>query len=350
MGSIILACPLIEQARKELPHAEIFFLSFNKNRPAIEVLNILPYKNILTIRDESFFLFITDTFKIIFRLRKEKIDIAFDLELFSRFTALLTYFSGATKKVGFYRYSMEGLYRGNFLTHRVQYNPLLHISKSYLSLWLAVRTETKLIPKLEEMIEDRKISFSKFVASKEAKGRIWDRLKKLGIKQGYRLILLNPGDGNIHLREWPLEHFITLVKRILEESKNYIIIIGTKEASQKAAVICKLADNERCLDLTNKTTISDVLSLCDIANALITNDSGLAHLASLTSVKKFIFFGPESPRIYSPIGDNTWTIYSHLPCSPCFSAFNHRKSACDDNQCLKTIKPDEVHRLIKENL
>lgn len=350
MGSIILAYPLIKEAKKKLPQAEIFFLTFKKNRPALEVLNILPYDNILTIRDESFFLFIIDTLRIILRLQKKKIDIVFDLELFSRFTAIITYLSGATKRVGFYRYFMEGLYRGNFLTHKIQYNPLLHISKSYLSLWLATRSKTKSSPELGEKIEDKKISLSKFILSEEGKRLMWNKLEKFGIEQGNKLLLLNPGEGNIPLREWPLENFITLTRRLLEDSGNYIIIVGTQTTFKKAQLLRRSVNNERCLDLTDKTTISEVLSLCNIAKALITNDSGLAHFASLTTVKKFIFFGPESPHIFSPLGNNTWMIHSDLPCSPCFSAFNHRKSACDDNKCLKMIKPDQAYRLIKKNL
>ena len=97
MGSIILAYPLIEQVKKELPKADMFFLTFNKNRSAVEVLNILPSGNILTIKDESPFLFIISTLKIILRLRRDKIDMIFDLELFSRFTAILTHLSHASK-------------------------------------------------------------------------------------------------------------------------------------------------------------------------------------------------------------------------------------------------------------
>lgn len=350
IGSIILAYPLIRRVQEECPESEIFFLTFEKNKHLLEILDIVPCCNILTIKENSIYPLILDTLRAIKKVRKNKIDTVFDLEFFSRFTAILTYLSNASKKIGFYRYSMEGLYRGNFLTHRVQYNPFLHISKSYLSLWQAAKAKAKSTPELEKKIEDREISLPKFILSKEAEMQMWAKLREYGINEEARLLLVNPGEGNIPLREWALENFITLVRRLLEDRRNYIIIVGARTLSKKAQLLCRSINNERCVDLSNKTTISEVLILCKIAQVLITNDSGLAHLASLTPIKKFILFGPEYPQVYSPLGENTWIIYSDLPCSPCFLAFNHRNSTCKDNKCLKTIKPDDVFNLLKNYL
>lgn len=85
VGSIVLAYPLLRKIKENYPQAEIFFLTFKKNKLVFEVLSIVPYQNILTIREESPHLFISDTLRSIRRLRKEnkkKIDIAFDLEFF----------------------------------------------------------------------------------------------------------------------------------------------------------------------------------------------------------------------------------------------------------------------------
>jgi ADP-heptose:LPS heptosyltransferase len=350
IGSIILAYPLIEKAKKEYPSVDIFFLTFEKNKSLFEILDIAPYRNILTIREDSIRLFIFGTLRAIKKIRKERIDIVFDLEFFSRFTAILAYLSGASKRVGFYRYSMEGLYRGSFLTHKVQYNPLLHISKSYLSLWQVAKAEKKTTPELEEKIEDEKFSLPILISSEKVKKQAWDRLRRLGIEEQVRLWVINPGEGNIPLREWPLENFIILARRLLEDEKNYVVVIGTQEASKKAQLLCQSVNNKRCLDLTNKTTLQEALDLFNIADALITNDCGLAHLASLTAIRKFVLFGPESPQVYAPLGENSHIIYSDLACSPCLSAFNHRNSACKDNRCLKRIGPDEVYEIINKQL
>jgi len=350
MGAIILSYSLIKEVKKEYPHSEIFFLTFKKNKPLVEALDIIKPQNTLTISENSPWLFIWDTLRLIMRLRKEKMEMVFDLELFSRFTAILTYLSGAAKRIGFYRYHFEGLYRGNLLTHNIQYNPLIHTSKSLLSLAQVMRAPGKTTPELEKKIEDRDIAIPKFVPSPEQLQQIRQRLSDLGISSTGRLFLINPGDGVIPSREWPIENFAGLTKMLLEESDNYVIIIGTGGVSRKAQMFCQLVKNKRCLDLTNKTTLYELLSLFHIAEALIVNDCGLAHIASLTPVKKFVIFGPESPQLYAPLGENSRVLYANFPCSPCLSTFNHRESACRESHCLQAISPDEVYGLIKEHL
>ena len=139
---------------------------------------------------------------------------------------------------------------------------------------------------------------------------------------------------------------------ILENRENYLVLVGKEENSKqkKSLLLHNALQNNRCINLCNGTTLTELLALFHIARALIANDSGVAHISSLTPIKKFIFFGPESPQIYAPLGENSFVLYSNFPCSPCFSAFNHRNSACKDNKCLKIINPNDVFRLMKEHL
>jgi ADP-heptose:LPS heptosyltransferase len=349
MGGIILSYSLILKIQNDYPGSKTFFLTFKKNKPIVEALKVIPQENILTIRDDSFINFLLDTLRVIARMRRERIDIAFDLELFSRFTAILTYLSGAKKRIGNFHYYFEGLYRGNLLTHNVQYNPLLHTSKSFYSMEQVVKLDKKTSPELERRIAEEEIKLPRYLSPQEEIDNIWSKLAAYGIERGARLILVNPGDGIIPLREWPIENFVSLIKMFLNDERNRAVIIGTEGASFKSGQILKSVNDKRCVDITGKTSISEVFGLFSVATALVANDCGLAHIASLTSLKKFILFGPESPQMYSPLGGNTFILYSDFPCSPCLSSFNHRRSACRDNRCLKTIKPEEVFRVIKEN-
>lgn len=350
LGAIILAHPLLKRAQEEYPGAELFFVTFAKNRGIFALFgNIVKEANILTIREDSPRIFISDTFKVIRRMRKERIDIIFDLEFFSRFTALLTFFSRADKKTGFYNYTFEGLYRGNFLTHRLQYNPLIHISKSYLSLWQTVNQEKKDSPEMDKRIPDKDIALPPAQVPSEDRKRVEQKLKKFGITRENKLFLLNPGEGTLPLREWPLENFVALSKRLLKDALNYLILVGTKNGFKNAELLWADLHHKRCLNLVGQTSLPELLALFNLAEALICNDCGLAHLASLSSIKKFIIFGPETPQIFAPLGKNKWIIYSELPCSPCLSALNNRDSACQDNLCLKIIELDDVYKLIQRN-
>jgi ADP-heptose:LPS heptosyltransferase len=101
--------------------------------------------------------------------------------------------------------------------------------------------------------------------------------------------------------------------------------------------------------LVNQTELDELLELFSIADILVSNDCGLAHLAMLTPIKEFVIFGPESPQVFGPLTENNYTIYSRWPCSPCLSVLNHRNSACKNNQCLKCIKPEDVYNFILSN-
>jgi ADP-heptose:LPS heptosyltransferase len=79
------------------------------------------------------------------------------------------------------------------------------------------------------------------------------------------------------------------------------------------------------------------------AHLLIANDGGPGHFATLTPIQTMVFFGPETGKLYGPLGTRSKVLESGIACSPCLSAYNHRLTFCDgDNQCLKRIAPDPV--------
>lgn len=349
MGGILLSHSLICRIKEKYPKAEMFFLAFTSNKPIFDVLDSVPIRNVFTIRDDSFCGFMKDVAATLFKIRKEKIDVTYDLEFFSRFTAIISYLSGASKRIGFYRYTFEGLYRGGLATHKIQYNPHIHIADLFLSMAQVSKGLKKDTPEYVPDSNSVKTVLPQFVPTEEQKKNISSRLRKLGAPEGSRLFLVNPGEGRIPLREWPLDNFIMLARRFLEKENNYIILVGTDKYPHKTREpLLDALQKKRCIDLSGKTSILELLTLFTMADALITNDSGLAHLASLTGIRQFVFFGPESPRVFSPLGDNVHIFYSSLPCSPCLSAYNHRRSACRDNQCLKSIGPQEVCDAILE--
>lgn len=351
LGTIILAYPLLKRVKEQYLTAELFFVTFEKNRSIFTLLGeVVPNKNILTIREDSFWLFTLDALKVISKLRQEKIDVIFDLDFFSRFTAILAYLIKSDKRIGFYRYTFEGLYRGDLLTHKVQYNPLNHISKTYFSLSQVIKQNKKDSPELKEGTDEQKIEFPSYTSNNEVKDKLIQKLKDLGIKDRARIFLLNPGEGMLPLREWPIENFTTLCRRILEITDNYIVIVGTEDATGKGELILKALNNPRCINFIGKTSLKELMELFHISDALISNDCGLAHLAMLAPIKKFIIFGPESPQVFGPLGESNCIIYSDWPCSPCLSVLNHRNSVCSDNKCLKVIKPEGVYELVIKSL
>ncbi len=348
IGGIILSYPLLSRIKRDYPQAELFFLTFEVNQDLFAVWDVIPAENILTIRHDSILTIMKDALRVILRLRRMRIDVVFDLEFFSRFTAIISYLSGASKRIGFYPYSMEGLYRGNLQTHNIPYNPHLHISKMYLSMAQAIEQNEKNAPDLVRNFRDGEIALPEFVPAPGELKKMRTILAEQGFSGQGRLFLINPGEGRLPLREWPLENYIEVVRRLLEAPQNYVVIAGTSNGKEKAERIHASIPDKRCFSLSGKTSLREMLTLFTMAEALITNDSGLAHLASLTKIKQFIFFGPESPQVFSPLTENIHIFYAHMPCSPCLSVFNHRESKCDHHRCLKAISPQEIYKVLAE--
>jgi len=351
MGAIVLAYPLLKFVRQQYPKAQLYFLIFEKNRAALDILgSIIPAENIITIRDGSFGMFLGDSWKAARRLRKEHISISFDLEMLSRFSACIAYVIGATKRIGFSSYTFEGHYRGTLLTHAIQFNPLLHISKSYVSLGKAAVDPLKKTPEFSETIEDQETVLPAYQSRPIAKQAIQQLLQSHGIIGQNNMVVISPGEGTLPLRDWPLEHFVELSRLLLVQPDTRIVLIGSPSVANKTTLLFEALPPEKCLDLTGKTSLPELMELFLLADAFVSNDCGLAHFASLTPIEKFVIFGPESPLVFSPLGESAHVLYADFPCSPCFSIFNHRNSACRSNNCVRAIKPLAVAELVRATL
>jgi ADP-heptose:LPS heptosyltransferase len=120
------------------------------------------------------------------------------------------------------------------------------------------------------------------------------------------------------------------------------LITGVASERPDALYLKERMPDPRLIDFTGKTTFRELLALYSIAALMVTNDSGPAHFASLLDLPSIVLFGPESPRLYSQLGQNHQPLYANFACSPCVSVYNAKKSPCIDNRCLKAITVEEV--------
>lgn len=352
MGSTIMANESIEYVKKKHPDAEIYYLIFKEMQDSIRLLNVIPPENIITIRGNSAFGFVIDVIKTVVKLRAKKIDVSFDLELFSRVSAILSYMIGAKYNVGFYKHDMEGLYRGRFQTHKVWYNPHQHISLNFLSLVNALDAPAGETPLLKKTFGIDRVKAPAIKSTAAEKDAIFAKLQGINpkISKKHKIVVLNPNASNlIPIRRWPLRNYVALAEKLLEDKKVFLVITGMDYEKPDADAIIKHVGNERCINLAGKTrNIKELVDLYNISDLLITNDSGPAHFASCTQIKILAFYGPETPAVYGPLSRNCITMYSKYSCSPCVSAYNHRKTPCRDNKCLQAIAVDDACREIKK--
>ncbi len=353
MGSTILADPAMQKLKRVLK-ANIHFAIFKKNRPSLELLGTVPEDNIYTIDASSFLPFASDAVRFLFWTRRKRIDTVIDMELFSRFSALLAGLSGAQHTVGFHAFYNEGLYRGGFLTHRVAYNPHQHMSKNFIALANALMSDKAEIPFSKTLISDEETKLRKLVVSEPAKESIRQKIHEIcpAYEAGRRRVVLFNANASdlLPIRRWPRDYYIALARTVLDRYPEMVILLtGGNDDRAWLEVIRSSVRNERCVNFAGQTSLSELPALYSVSACMLSNDSGPPHFASVTDMPMFVFFGPETPDLYCPLG-NVTPIYAGLACSPCVSASNHRKTACSDNVCLQVITPEQVFEMLRPSL
>lgn len=351
-GATVLAYPALKLAKDSVGEKNLYFMVFKENRPILDILNLMPSFNVIEIDSGNFRTFISSLIKALIKIRKEKIDTVVDMEFFSRASAIISYLSGAGKRVGLHRFNCEGPYRGDLFTHKLLYNPYLHTRIFYLSLAEALNHAPP-FDNSPMVFKIPKILNSLPVFSPKENDKI-DLIKKIeGLKGSglsRPLILLNPAIGDLlPIRKWPEENFISLGKMILKEFSNATVIItgDSREKEKTDAVGVRIGN---AVSLAGKTSIRELLTLYCIADILVTNDSGPSHFSSLTPIKTVILFGPETPFLFGEKNGSRETIAPDLVCSPCVNVYNHRESPCRSGTCLKNTKVEDVYEIVKKML
>ncbi len=110
MGSTVLAYPAMHALKTHYAGAQLYFVMFKHIKDSIAIYDLIPQEHLFFIDSTSLWSLMRDTIKFAMASRKKHIDTAIVLEMFSRYSTLLSYLSGARRRVGFYRYHQEGLY------------------------------------------------------------------------------------------------------------------------------------------------------------------------------------------------------------------------------------------------
>ena len=348
MGSAILVDPAMRNAQAR--GAELFFLIFKSNRASLTLLNTVKPENIFTIDSSSLGGLIKDTIKFLLIARKHRIDTVIDLELFSRFTALLTGLCGARRRVGYHIFHGEGLWRGFMLTRKVHYNPHIHITKNFLSLIHAVFAKEIEVPFSKIHIADSEVRLEQAVIDPAALNKVRERIEKLSADAGIqfaqgkqRLILVNPNASDLlPQRRWAQQRFSELIQGLNQLYPNDLILItGSPAEFEYVEKVRAVANVKNALNFAGQVSFAELPPLYTLSDVMVTNDSGPGHFSAVTPLRTVVLFGPETPALYGSVGKSI-SITANLACSPCVSAANHRKTPCHDNVCMQAITVPQV--------
>ncbi|MBT8578868.1 glycosyltransferase family 9 protein [Polynucleobacter paneuropaeus] len=356
MGSAILVDPAMRNAQAR--GAELFFLIFKSNRASLSLLNTVKPENIFTIDSSSLGGLIKDTLRFLWIARCHKIDTVIDLELFSRFTALLTGLCGAQRRVGYHIFHGEGLWRGTMLTRKVHYNPHIHITKNFLSLIHAAYAKEIEVPFSKIQILDSEVRLEQAIIDTQVKNAVLERIVKLASSAGMpfahgrqRLILINPNASDLlPQRRWAQARFSELIQSIAKRYPDDLILItGSPAEIAYVETVRSVANVAHALNFAGQVSFSELPALYTLSDVMVTNDSGPGHFSAVTPLRTIVLFGPETPALYGSLG-NSISITANLACSPCVSAANHRKTPCHNNVCMQAISVKQVMEKVELQL
>lgn len=337
MGSILLATPMLKALKKNLPQSKITFLTFNSNAGFTRQIPLID--EVISIRTSSFYIFAFDLIKTLFKIRREKYDIVFDLEFFARFSTIVSYISNAKSKIGYY---LPKLWRGNLLTYPVHFNPYKHVTEIFAAQLNPIGITVDDYTLTPPVVNNNKLS------------QISLLLKEKGIKDGEFIISVNVNASDLSIeRRWPKESFVELITAVLEIKDNAkIILVGSKNEAAYVKEVYSLFPQrfaDRIINLAGNLDIDQFIALLKGSDLFITNDSGPLHIAASLGTSTVSFFGPESPSLYGPPADKSRVFYAGIYCSPCLNVYNAKTAMCGGNNiCMKEIKPSDVIKALKE--
>jgi heptosyltransferase-2 len=150
-------------------------------------------------------------------------------------------------------------------------------------------------------------------------------------------IVINPA-GLWETRQWPVDNYLELCRHLLDSSGRQLLLLGTDRIREKALRI-KAAFRDRTIDLTQRTTLGEALGILQYCGGIVTEDSGLMHMAWATGIPLVGLFGSTSHVMSAPTGAHVHIFHSgDLECGDCMSP----QCKFNDVHCLTRVSPSTV--------
>lgn len=155
-----------------------------------------------------------------------------------------------------------------------------------------------------------------------------------------KILGLCPGAEYGEAKRWPVEHYAEVAAAALNKGWQ-VWLFGSDKDIPVTSAINQLTQN-RCQDWGGKTRLGDAIDLMSLCDTVISNDSGLMHVAAALDKKLIAIYGSSDPHHTPPMHPDAVIEYLALACSPCFKRECPLKNDADKLGCLKQIKPIDV--------
>ena len=337
MGSMVLALPALGELRQRLPDVRLHFLVMQESRALIDALQLAPPDRIHALDFSSTGALIGSVRRALGSCRRANLAAAIHFDFFAQGHAAFGALACPQgERVGFDNGKRDA--RRALLTRPVMYSAHHHTADMFAVLVRSLFLPPDAAPFARIPLG----SASTLPDYRPDPADLHSVQTKLGANAEKPLLLVSANaSDHLALRRWPLARFAQATREWLDAHDDWhAVLIGTD--SDRAASAEVAAAHEHIVDLTGRTTLGELLALMTAAKLLLCNDSGPAHFASLARLPSVVLFGPETPRLYAPLGGLAECLHADFACSPCVSAYNDKSSDCPRSLCLEHIQVDAV--------
>ena len=156
------------------------------------------------------------------------------------------------------------------------------------------------------------------------------------------ILALCPGAEYGPAKRWPAAYFGEVAAGHL--AKGWAVWLFGSPADRAAAAVVNQAAGGGCRNLVGATSLGQAVALLSLAEAVLTNDSGLMHVAAALDRRQVALFGSSSPSMTPPLSAKAKVLSLALSCSPCYQ----RECPLGHTNCLRQLTPDVARRALEE--
>ncbi len=172
---------------------------------------------------------------------------------------------------------------------------------------------------------------------KLADGQIAAVLKELGLQRDKPVLVFSPGAEFGNAKRWPTSHFAELANTVLAGNPEVqVVLLGSSKDQAVCAEISALSPRVR--SLAGLTSLDQAVALIAQASAVVSNDSGLLHIASALNRPVIAIYGPTDPDHAPPFSDIARSLSLRLSCAPC----RQRECPLGHHDCMQKLGSDIV--------
>lgn len=167
-------------------------------------------------------------------------------------------------------------------------------------------------------------------------------LARYGLKAEKPILAMCPGAEFGPSKRWPETYYADIANRALAVGKQ-VWIFGSPKDSIVAKAIMD-ASQQACVDLTGKTSLGDAIDLLSLASQVLSNDSGLMHIAAALDRPLVAVYGSTDPSFTPPLSDHATIVRTGISCSPCFK----RECPLGHHRCMKDLSVEQVWQALQK--